>query len=203
MLHIDYFFSTISPFTYLAGTRLEQIAAKHGATVTYKPLDIGALFARTGGTALKDRHESRKEYRLQELKRGGVKAGMKINLQPMFWPANPAPSSYAIIAAQAAKAKGAEGDVGALAHGFLSACWAEEKDIADDGVVRGLLSRHGFDADLADKGMLMGAETYADNLEEAVNRGAFGSPFYITDTDQRFWGQDRLDDLDLHLAGRL
>ncbi|MGR3661950.1 MAG: 2-hydroxychromene-2-carboxylate isomerase, partial [Paracoccaceae bacterium] len=26
---------------------------------------------------------------------------------------------------------------------------------------------------------------------------------YVTDTDQRFWGQDRLEDLDLHLAGKL
>ncbi|MEM9524919.1 MAG: 2-hydroxychromene-2-carboxylate isomerase, partial [Pseudomonadota bacterium] len=29
------------------------------------------------------------------------------------------------------------------------------------------------------------------------------APFYITDTDERFWGQDRLKDLDMHLDGRL
>ncbi|MGB7270919.1 MAG: 2-hydroxychromene-2-carboxylate isomerase, partial [Albidovulum sp.] len=34
-------------------------------------------------------------------------------------------------------------------------------------------------------------------------RGVFGAPFYITGDDERFWGQDRLDDLDLHLAGKL
>ncbi|MBC7143369.1 MAG: 2-hydroxychromene-2-carboxylate isomerase [Rhodobacteraceae bacterium] len=203
MPHIDYYFSTISPFTYLAGTRLEKIAAKHGATVTYKPLDVGALFGRTGGTAPKDRHESRKEYRLQEITRQARKAGLKINLQPMFWPANAAPSSYAIIAAQAAKAKGAGGDLGGLVHGVLRACWAEERDISQDETVRDLLTAHGFDASLADSGMLMGAETYANTLEEAVGKGVFGSPFYITDDGQRFWGQDRLDDLDLHLSGRL
>ncbi|OYX43344.1 MAG: 2-hydroxychromene-2-carboxylate isomerase [Rhodobacterales bacterium 32-67-9] len=203
MPHIDYYFSTISPFTYLAGTRLEEIAAKHGATITYKPLDIGALFPRTGGTAPKDRHESRKEYRLQELARQARKAGMQINIQPMFWPANAAPSSYAIIAAQAAKEKGAGGDLGGLVHAVLRACWAEERDISEDETVRDLLSKHGFDAGLADSGMLMGAETYANTLEEAVGKGVFGSPFYITDDGQRFWGQDRLDDLDLHLAGRL
>ncbi len=203
MPHIDYYFSTISPFTYLAGTRLEEIAAKHDATVTYKPLDIGGLFSRTGGTAPKDRHESRKEYRLQEIARQAKKAGLKINLQPMFWPTNAAPSSYAIIAAQVAKAKGAGGDLGGLVHAVLRACWAEERDISQDETVRDLLAKHGFDAGLADSGMLMGAETYANNLEEAVGKGVFGSPFYITDSGQRFWGQDRLDDLDLHLAGKL
>ena len=40
MPHIDYYFATISPYTYLAGMRLEEIAAKDGATITYKPVDI-------------------------------------------------------------------------------------------------------------------------------------------------------------------
>ena len=47
---IDYYFSTLSPFSYLAGQRLEEIAARHGAAITYKPFDIMTLFARTGGT---------------------------------------------------------------------------------------------------------------------------------------------------------
>jgi len=118
MAHIDYYFATISPFTYLAGTRLEEIAAKHGASVTYKPLDVAALFGRTGGQPPKDRHESRQAYRLQEMRRQGVKAGLALNLKPAFWPTNPAPSSYAIIAAQAAVQAGNCGDFGALVHGL-------------------------------------------------------------------------------------
>ncbi|KKK74785.1 hypothetical protein LCGC14_2880300, partial [marine sediment metagenome] len=31
----------------------------------------------------------------------------------------------------------------------------------------------------------------------------FGAPFYILDDGQKFWGQDRLEDLDLVLAGKL
>ena len=204
MAQIDYFFSTISPFTYLSGTRLEAIAARHGMAVAYKPLDVLGLLDRTGGTRLPDRHHSRKDYRLQELRRQAKKIGMPINLQPAFFPANPAPSSYAIIAAQAAVEAGkAGGDLGALAHAFTRACWAEERDISDDGVVRAVLEENGFDPGLADRGLLLGAETYAKNLDEAVNRGVFGVPFYITGGDERFWGQDRLEDLDAHLAGRL
>lgn len=199
MTHIDLFFSTISPFAYLAGNRAEEVAAKHGATVTYKPIDIIALFARTGGTPPKDRHPSRIAYRAQDLLRQARKSGLPFNLQPAHWPTNPAPSSYAFIAAQNAGG----GDLGQLAHAFLRACWAEEKDIADDAVVRACLDAAGFDPALADSGLLQGAETYAANLEEAVERGVFGSPFYITDQDQRFWGQDRIDDLDATLAGTL
>ena len=199
MPHIDYYFAPISPFTYLAGTRLESIAARHGATITYKPLDIMALFSRTGGLPPKDRHPSRQEYRMQEIRRQAAKLGMPINLKPAFWPANGAPAAYAMIAAQRAGG----GDLAALVHSFPRAVWAEDRNIAEGEVIRECLTNAGFDPDLADRGMFTGAEIYEANLEEAVMRGAFGAPFYITDTDERFWGQDRLDDLDLHLAGKL
>ena len=199
MAHIDYFFSTLSPYAYLAGTRMEEVAAKHGATVTYKPLDLVTLFGRTGGVPPKERHPSRQELRAQELTRQSKKLGKPLNLKPAFWPTNAAPSAYAIISAQNAGG----GDLGKLVHGFLRGVWAEDKDIAQDEVVREPLEAAGFDASLADSGLLTGAETYAANLEDAASRGVFGAPFYITDTDERFWGQDRIEDLDLHLAGKL
>lgn len=199
MARIVYYFSTISPFTYLAGARLEEIAENHGCTVTYKPVDIMALFARTGGQPVPQRHESRQAYRLQEMRRQASKLGMPINAKPAHFPTNAAPSSYAIIAAQAEGG----GDLGALVQCFLRAVWAEDKDISDDAVIRGCLQQAGFDPGIADRGLLLGAETYARNLEEAVADGAFGAPFYIVDGQERFWGQDRLDDLDAYLAGEL
>ncbi|MCU0911776.1 MAG: 2-hydroxychromene-2-carboxylate isomerase [Rhodobacteraceae bacterium] len=199
MPHVDYFFTTLSPYVYLAGTRLEEIAARHGATLAYKPLDAGALFARTGGVALKDRHPSRQQYRLQELRRQAAKRGLPIDLQPAHWPTNGAPAAYAIIAAQAAGG----GDMGALVHGLTRACWAEGRDIAEDAVIRDCLAAAGFDPGLADKGLWTASGVYERNLEDAVEAGVFGAPFYVTDTGERFWGQDRLEDLDLSLSGRL
>ncbi|WP_102107886.1 2-hydroxychromene-2-carboxylate isomerase [Oceaniglobus roseus] len=196
MAHIDYYLATISPYTYLAGTRLEEIARKHGATITYRPVDVAQVFARTGGTAPKDRHPARQEYRLQDLVRSAAIADMPLNPKPAFFPTNMAPSSYAIIAAQAAGG----GDLGGLVHGLTRACWAEEKNIAEDEVIRACLSEAGFDPDIADKGLLAGAEAYAANLEAAVNAGVFGAPFYVVDDGQKFWGHDRLAHLDWHLG---
>ncbi len=197
--HIDYYLSTLSPYAYLAGNRVEQIAAKHGASVTYKPLDVLQLFARTGGQAPKDRHPARMAYRAQELPRQAKKTGLPFNFQPAHWPTNAAPSSYAIIAAQTAGG----GDLGGLVQAVLRACWAEERDIAEEDVIKACLERNGFDPKLADSGLLSGAETYAANLDQAVAANVFGVPFYVVDSGQSFWGQDRLDDLDQHLAGKL
>ncbi|MGY6410828.1 MAG: DsbA family protein [Alkalilacustris sp.] len=197
MARIDYFLSPISPWVYLAGRRPFEIAARHGAEMVLRPLDVRALMARTGGTALRDRHESRKAYRLQELARWSARLDMPIILQPRHFPTNTAPASYAIIAAQAAGG----GDLAALVTGLSRAIWAEERDIADDAVIRDCLTAAGFDPALADRGLLTGAETYAANLEAAMAAGVFGVPTWVVGAAV-FWGQDRLDFLEEHLAAQ-
>ena len=115
MNHIDYYFTVLSPWAFFGGKRFAQIADKHGVSVTFKPVDIGQLFTRTGGQLPKDRHPSRMEYRMQELKRWSKALDMPINLTPAHWPTNGAPASYAIIAAQSA----GTGDVGALVDALM------------------------------------------------------------------------------------
>lgn len=198
MAHIDYYFATISPYTYLSGTRPAEVAKRHGATITYRPCDIMALFARTGGIPPKDRHPNRQAYRLQDMERRAKLLGKPLNIKPMFWPTNSAPSAYAIIAAQNAGA-----DVSELVASIGSAIWAEEKDISQDETVRACLEKCGLDPAMADKDMLTSADTFARNLEDAVSAGVFGAPFFVVDSGQVFWGEDRIDDLDAHLAGHI
>ena len=198
MAQIDYYLALQSPYVYLAGTRPAEIAARHGAKLVYKPLDAAQLFPRTGGKVRAERHPSRNDYSTMDRARQARKLGMKLDAQPMFAAANPAPAAYAVIAAQAAGG----GDVPGLVAAITRAMWAEGRDISDDDTLRPLLVAHGFDANVADRGMLMAAEAYAANLEEAVSRGVFGVPFFVVGAE-KFWGQDRLDDLDLHLAGKL
>lgn len=197
MAHIDYYFSLQSSFTYLAGDRFDQVAKKHGVDVTYKPFDILTLYDRIGSRRPADRSDPVKTYRLQELKRQSKALGMPMNFQPAYWPVNTAPASYAVIAAQEAGG----GDLDGLVRRFLTAVWAEDRNIADDAVITECLSASGYDPMLSMTGMLKGAETYAANLEQAISAGVFGSPFYIiTDTDERFWGQDRIAMLDDYLG---
>jgi len=195
MAHIDYYMFTLSPFTYLAGNELEQIAARHGATINYKPFQLMQVFERTGGTAPKDRHISRQIYRDQELPRIAKHNNMDITVKPAFWPTNPAPSCYAIIAAQAVGG----GNVGELCQSILRACWLEDKDISDDKVIKDALISNGFDASITESGLLEGAETFSRNTEDAIQANVFGSPSYIVG-DQVFFGQDRLEYLNAYLA---
>ena len=200
MAHIDYYFSTVSPYTYLAGTRMEAAAARHGATIAYKPVDLtGGIFPRTGGLAVADRPPARLELRAQELRRQAKKHGLAIDLDPPFRAVNPAPSSYAFIAAMRAGG----GDLAALVHAFTGAVWRDRRNIAEDDVIADCLAEAGFDRGLAGMAMLAGADEYARNTEHAVLAGVFGAPFYVVDGTEKFWGQDKIEDLELFLAGKL
>lgn len=199
---IDCYLTPVSPWLYLAGSRPAEIAARHGHQLVYRPVDPPALFKATGGLMLNERHESRQAYRLQELTRWSAQLGLPLNLRPAHFPVNPAPASYAIIAAQNAAEASPEGDIHALVQALGRAVWAEERDISDDAVIGDCLEAAGFARSLTMTGLLEGAETYGRNLTMALEHGVFGFPFYIVG-DQRFWGQDRLDQLDLHLSGRL
>jgi 2-hydroxychromene-2-carboxylate isomerase len=137
-------------------------------------------------------------YRLQELRRWSARLNMPLVMQPPYFPANPAPSSYAVITA----ARLGGGDLAGLVQAFPRAVWAEGRNIADEEVVASIVAAHGFDPKAVERGMFSAAETYGTNLEEAVQRGVFGVPFYLVG-DERFFGQDRLEDLDLYLSGKL
>lgn len=195
MSRIDFYFSTISPYAYLAVPRFRALAEARGLEVTFKPFDIIALFARSGGTPVGQRPPARQAYRLADIARQAKRAGLPVNPRPAHFPTNPAPSSYAIIAAQSAGG----GDLFALVEAVLAACWAGERNIAEDAVVKEALAAAGFDPGLADTGLFTGAETYGRNLEEAVQAGVFGSPSFVTGDGAVFFGQDRLDDLADHL----
>ena len=201
MSQLDFYFSTISPYTYLALPRFRALVEARGLAVTWKPLDIMALYARSGGTPVGQRPQARQDYRLADIARQAKRAGLPIHVQPAHFPTNAAPASYAIIAAQKAAAETGSGDLPGLVEAVLRACWAEQKNIAEDAVITAALEAAGFDPGLAMSGLFTGAEIYGRNLEEAVVAGVFGAPSFVTEDGAVFWGQDRLDDLADHLDG--
>jgi len=187
---IDYYLSPVSPWTYLGHERFAQIARRHGATVAVKPVDYGVIFPQSGGLPLAKRAPQRQAYRLAELARWRDHLRVPLNIHPKFFPADPAQAACLICAAPEAKRLAVAGDC-------LRAVWAEEKNIADAGVIAEIAARHGI-ADAAGA-VARGKTPYASNTQEAVTRQVFGAPTYVYG-DELFWGQDRLDFLDRALA---
>jgi 2-hydroxychromene-2-carboxylate isomerase len=186
---IDYYFFTISPFAYLGSAELERIARETGAAINVRPVQVKTVFQETGGVPPAQRPQPRQDYRFVELERWSRERGLPLNKQPAHFPV---PDQLSCAAIYAAEDLG--GDPLQLAHAILTACWAEERDVSDRATLHAIAGETGHDADaLIEKAESQPmAQKVEQTTREAIDRGVFGSPWYIVDGEP-FWGQDRLD----------
>ena len=66
---IDYFLTSISPWTYLGHQPIQEVAARHGAVLRVRPVNLGDMFKISGQVSLADRTPVRQRYRMLELQR--------------------------------------------------------------------------------------------------------------------------------------
>ncbi|MEM7272870.1 MAG: DsbA family protein, partial [Actinomycetota bacterium] len=128
----------MSPWAFLGARRFAEIAEKHRAQVTVKPVNFAALLGQTGGLPLAKRSPQRQAYRLQELKRWRAHLDVPINLHPAYFPAPDALASRFILAA---------GEIGGdplrLAEAVGRAVWIEERNVADTGTLQDIAEETG------------------------------------------------------------
>lgn len=193
---IDYFFSTISPWTFIGHGPFMAAAARHGAQVAFHPVSLGPIFAETGGLPLSQRPPQRQRYRLLELQRWRVKRGIDFHIHPAHWPFDCRLADQTIIAALHAGLS-----VDRLLPALFSGVWQRQLDLADPAVVVALADEAGLNgADLVAAAESEAvAAAYLDNRTRALAADVFGAPAYVLDGEV-FWGQDRIELLDDALA---
>jgi 2-hydroxychromene-2-carboxylate isomerase len=193
---VDYYFSLISPWSYLGHGEFVAVARKHDVTIQYKPVTLPELFPQSGGLPLAKRHPMRQQYRMMELQRWREKRQVPMQLRPKFWPFDSELGDRVVIALAAA---------GVQVENFLAPAFAaifeREQDLADERVLAGLLRSAGFDAPaiLQQAKSDSSAAIYSANLQDAVDDAVFGAPTYVLDREV-FWGQDRIGFLDSALT---
>jgi len=194
---IDYYHFLISPWSYLAIKQFNQLRATHDVVVNYKPIDVMQTFDSMGGLPPGKRHPSRQRFRMDELKRWAAYLDVPMNFEPAHFPTNQALAAQMVYAAGGATGKA---DAALLSDAVLTACWAEEKDIADKATLAALADTCG----LGGRALVEKAkeDIYVKQLqsttEEAHGNDVFGSPTYLVD-GELFWGQDRIEFLARYL----
>jgi len=186
---VDYYFSPMSPWTYLGHLRFAGMLARFGAQVNVKPVDYSRIFPVSGGLPVKQRAPQRQAYRMIELRRWREHLGLPLNLEPKYFPYATDAASFMIIAAD--QQRGAQPAM-QLAYGIMQACWVQERNCADAATLDQIATAVGLDgAELrAREGEAKAA--YDAYTREAIERQVFGAPTYVVD-GEIFWGQDRLD----------
>ena len=195
---VDYYFAPQSPWAYLGHQRLADIVQRTGATVRVMPIDLGGkVFPISGGLPLGQRAPQRQAYRLVELQRFSQHLKLPLNLKPQYFPVGGDAAARLIIATDIDQ--GATAAM-AMAGAILAACWAQERNMADDKVLAELLGEQGLPVSLLDQSHSQTVQArYEACTQAAIDAGVFGAPTYVID-GELFWGQDRLDFVERALA---
>jgi len=196
MKTVHYFFTPVSPWTYMGHARFVQMAEQHGARIVLRPVDLGRVFPVSGGLPLAKRAAQRQTYRLKELARWREFRGVPLNIHPKFFPAPADDAARLIIAADLALGTAAGLK---LAEAIMRAVWAEERNIGDAQTRATIVAEQGLDAAALAAVADQAATAFDAYTEEAIAAQVFGAPWYLVEGEP-FWGQDRLEFVERALA---
>jgi 2-hydroxychromene-2-carboxylate isomerase len=188
MKSVEFFFDLSSPYSYLASTQIEALAARAGAPfgVRWRPFVLGAVFKATGNV-MPAACPAKAKYMLDDLARYARHYGVPFRMSSHF-PLSAMKAHRLIVAIDEHDPRRAA----EMAQGLFSAVWVDDQNIADEAVLKEALRPFHISSEELQKA---DDQTVKDRLraqtDEAVRRGAFGAPSFFVG-DELFWGDDRL-----------
>lgn len=184
---VEFFYDVASPYTYLATTQIEAIAADCRATLVWRPFLLGGVFKATGNTPPAFLPE-RGRYMARDLMRWqayyGVPMATVMPLMNSLLPMRVLAGSPAELLPE-------------RTHALFRAYWVDGRDVTDATVLTDLV---GAEA-VAAASLPATKEALKATTDEAARRGAFGAPTFFVDNEM-FFGNDRLPFVEQELRRR-
>jgi 2-hydroxychromene-2-carboxylate isomerase len=193
---IEFYFDLSSPYGFLAAQRIEALAAKHGRSVDWRPVLLGAMFKETGMAPLTE-IPLKGDYSRRDFERSARFHGIEgFRLPSRF----PIPTQAAARIVLWLKARDAALAVRA-AKAFYRAYFVDDVDISDPDTAASIAAKEGVERDAARAAVDDPAwkEALRGEVTTAIARGVFGSPYVFVDGEP-FWGLDRFPQIDRWLA---
>ncbi|MBV8537965.1 MAG: 2-hydroxychromene-2-carboxylate isomerase [Alphaproteobacteria bacterium] len=192
---IDFYFDFSSPYGYFAAKKIDELAARHKREVNWRPFLLGAVFKITKMQPLVE-YPIKSDYMTRDWARFARLLGVPFK-PPEVFPFSGVNASRLFYWLQVRDAELARN----FARRAFHAAFGEGRDIVSIPALIALAESLGVPA-----GDIMAAnsdptvkEQLRTEVEAAIARGVFGSPYVVVDGEP-FWGADRLDQVDGWLA---
>ena|SRR5688572_6304123 len=180
-MKLEFFYDLSSPYSYLAATQLEALAARTQAELVWRPMVLGAVHKATGND-MPARVAQKALWMWKDLNRWADQYGVPFRMSSHF-PANTVNAMRLCLVADDA------GKAAPVTLAAFRAMWVDDLDLADANVIAQLAA--GYDLDATAIGRQEIKDRLRANTDDAVRRGAFGAPAFFVG-DELFWGNDRL-----------
>jgi 2-hydroxychromene-2-carboxylate isomerase len=184
---LEFYFDFSSPYGYLASEQIDALAARHGRTVDWHPILLGAVFKQTGAVPL-TQVPIKGDYSTRDFARYARFLKVPFTMPSTFPIATQAPARIMLWIAsrntEAAKA---------YAKMAYRAYFADGFNIGEPETAAAIADSLGHDRDAALKAIEdpQWKAALKSEVERAIAKGVFGSPYIIVDGEP-FWGVDRL-----------
>ena len=192
---IDFYFDFSSPYAYLASEKIDDLAAKYGRKVKWRPILLGPAFKTTGSAPLTE-IPVKGDYSRHDFARSARFIGLPFRMPDRF----PLATQVAARAYYWLHERDC-GQARAFAHAVFRALFVHNQDVSQAALVLELAAAQGADTvALAEalQGDALKARLRAEG-DGALARGVFGAPFIFVDKEA-FWGADRLPQMERWLA---
>ncbi len=191
---IEFYFDFSSPYGYLAARRIEQVVEAYDREILWKPFLLGALFKTTGAQPLLD-IPLKGDYGRLDLARSARRYKAPFVL-PETFPFMSVAACRAFYWLNESDPKAARALIAAL----YDTAFGAGRSIAEATEVAAVAKNLGHDPEevLAALQEPRIKDLLRQEVEAAIAKGVFGSPYIIVDGEP-FWGSDRLDDVALWL----
>lgn len=191
---IDFYFDFSSPYSYIASEWIDALAARHGRTVRWRAMLLGATFQVTG-LQPPAHFPMKREYLFRDTKRSAAFAGVPLRIPEAFPIAthNAARVFWWLHDSDPARAV-------AWARAGMRAYFTRGVNLMDAEQLKDLCAEAGLDAPAAEAAWQDPRWKHALKAvnEAAIAAGVFGAPFFVIDGEP-FWGNDRQAQMDAWL----
>ncbi|MEO6015805.1 MAG: 2-hydroxychromene-2-carboxylate isomerase [Polaromonas sp.] len=191
---IEFFFDCSSPWTYIAFRNIQPLAAELQETIAWRPVLVGGIFNAVNKgiyAAREDMGAPKNRYMLKDVQDSAREAGLKIVFPPKVFPVNSVKAMRGCL--WIAQEEAIKHHYLPFVEAVFAAYFSREEDISQDEVLAAVCRQTGIDAEAFLTGIARPEvkEQLKANTDEAIRRGAFGSPTFFVGDDMYF-GNDRL-----------
>lgn len=195
MPSFEFWFDFSSPYAYFGALQVDDVAARHGRTVSWRPFLLGSAFAATGMQSL-SKTPIRGDYARHDWARLARRLSVPFRI----------PDKHPVVSVTPGRVfywiEKSDPEIAVrFAKRVFASYFADGRDVTERPLVLDIAADLGVDRTALDAALDTEElkQLFRARTDEALARGIFGSPFFVIDGEP-FWGADRLPMIDDWLA---
>ena len=188
---LEYFFDCSSPWTYLSFRGILELRKNKEFEIIWKPILVGGIFNSTNPSVYESRKnpvKEKMEYSQKDMADWAAERNIQFNW-PKIFPINSVKamrgSFYFLDKNQ---------NIEEYLEKVFKAYWTEGKDISSIDCLKDIVTSLSASADdfMEFIDLPETKKRLVDNTQELMDRNGFGSPTFFLDTEDMYFGNDRI-----------